>query len=67
MPGREGRAGWSRQGGSGLVSQKFGEEFSPRSGRQPVAHGASRGSAGASPHPLPLPRQAGGGVGTLAL
>ena len=27
-----------------VLSQNLVEEFSPRSGRQPVAHGASRGS-----------------------
>jgi hypothetical protein len=59
--GREGNAGWLSQRGAGLVSQECVEEFSPRSGRQPVAHGASRGSAGA-PTPAPSPAKRGRGA-----
>jgi len=48
------------------LRQKVVEQFSPRSGRQPVAHGANRGSAARAPTPVPSParreRGAGGGV-----
>ena len=42
-------------------SQKFVGEFSPRSGRQPVAHGASRGFARPTLSPVPSPARAGEG------
>ena len=49
-----------------VLSQKFVEEVSPRSGRKNVAHGVSRGSASPPSPPSPLPpareRGAEGGV-----
>ena len=49
-----------------MLSQKFVKEVSPRSGRNNVAHGASRGSGGPPSPPSPLPptreRGAEGGV-----
>ena len=44
-----------------VVSQKFVEYVSPRSGRKRVAHGASRGFV-RPPHPRPLSRWGGRGV-----
>jgi hypothetical protein len=45
-----------------VVSQKFIEELSPSAdGRQPVAHGASRGLREAHSLPRPLSRPAGEG------
>jgi len=38
-----------------LLTQKSLEQLSPRSGRQPVAHGASRGSAARALTPVPSP------------
>ena len=49
-----------------VASQKFVHEFSPRSGRHPLAHGVSRGSEPPPSPPSPLPprreRGAEGGV-----
>ena len=39
------------------MRQKFVEELSPRSGRQRVAHGASRGSLEPTLTPAPSPAQ----------
>ncbi|SPE25985.1 hypothetical protein SBA2_270095 [Acidobacteriia bacterium SbA2] len=38
-----------------VMSQNFAEELSPQSGRQRVAHGASRGSRDAALTPVPSP------------
>ena len=54
---------------SSVLSQKFVEEVSPRSGRKNVAHGVSRGSASppSPPSPLPLGRERGAEGGVRAL
>ena len=45
----------------GVVSHKFVEYVSPRSGRESVAHGASLGSGRTSLTPVPSPARAGEG------
>jgi len=47
--------------GLSVASQKLADDFSPRSGRQNVAHGVSRGSADHPHPPSPLSRRAGEG------
>ena len=52
-----------------VVSPKFAEYVSPRSGRQRIAHGVNRGFVRPSltPSPLPLRRERGAAGGVIAV